>query len=494
LKIGVAEASILAAQEGTFSVSILRSGRRGRVQFRVGAPDASLTASAGLLAVAELAGRVGLIGAVDAAVPGFKQRRRGVSAGEFLTALACAQLAGSDHLVGVDHRREDRVSESFFAYPTPASSTVTGLTRRLREADWSAVTAATAQVTKRVLSLAPAPVRARLLAGPPTIDLDATDIEVYGRKKAGVTYNYLGQRSGRVHAASWAEAGVLAASRLTDSRTTAHTHAVDLVEQTLSWLDQAGIAWDPAQRPRVRADIGYCSKDTARDIVAAGCDFAIGIQRQPKIWGLVSLVEHSSWRPAIGMTNAEIAAIDYPYRDRGWPLGTRLIIRRVRHEVRAIGEDERARRHRTLAPGQLALALGNHWEHIYGYSFILTNLTTSTPEHAVAVEAWYRHRTDIEELFKQAKHGAALRHLPSGDPAVNTAWVHGAFLAVAITAWLNLVLDTSSRRTGVIRWRRELINTPARLVHHARRFTLRCTVNSPLPEVLARIRALPTAA
>jgi hypothetical protein len=49
------------------------------------------------------------------------------------------------------------------------------------------------------------------------------------------------------------------------------------------------------------------------------------------------------------------------------------------------------------------------------------------------------------------------------------------------------------RRTGIIRWRRELINLPARLVQHARQSTLRCTVNSPLPEILARIRALPTA-
>jgi hypothetical protein len=40
------------------------------LQFRVGAPDPSLTASAGLLAVAEFAGRVGLIEALDAAVPG----------------------------------------------------------------------------------------------------------------------------------------------------------------------------------------------------------------------------------------------------------------------------------------------------------------------------------------------------------------------------------------------------------------------------------------
>jgi hypothetical protein len=452
-----------------------------------------LTGSAGLLVVAELVDRVGLVDAVNGAVPGFKQRRRGVRAGEFLTSLACAQLTGCDHLVGLDHRRADRVSEQFFIHATPASSSVAGLARRLREADWPAVMAATAQITKRVVQLAPASARARLVAGPPTIDLDATDIEVYGRRKAGVSYNYLGQRSGRVHAASWAEAGVLAAARLTDSRTTAHSHATELVEQALLWLEEAGVAWDPQQRPRVRADIGYCSKDTAQGIVGAGCDFAIGIQRQPKIWRLLELVQDSAWRPATGMSNAEVAAIDYSYRDRGWPLGTRLVIRRVRHEVHAIGEDERARRHRTLAPGQLELALGDGLEHIYGYSFILTNLDTHTPEQAVTVEAWHRHRTDIEELFKQAKHGAALRHLPSGDPRVNTAWVHAAFLAVAITAWLNLVLQPE-RRVGIIRWRRELINIPARLVHHARHRTLRCAVNSPLPEVLAKIRTPPTAA
>jgi hypothetical protein len=98
--------------------------------FRIGAPDPPLTGAAGLLAVAELAGRVGLIDTLDAAVPGFKQRRRGASAGEFMTAMACAQLTGADHLVGLDHRRADVVAEAFFDHASPASSTATGLARR----------------------------------------------------------------------------------------------------------------------------------------------------------------------------------------------------------------------------------------------------------------------------------------------------------------------------------------------------------------------------
>lgn len=457
----------------------------------IGAPDPSLTASGGLLAVAEVVRRVGLIEALDQAVPAFKSRRRGASAGEFLTALACAQLTGADHLVGLDHRRRDQVGEMFWPRPTPASSSVTGLARRIDEGGWSALRSATATVTARVLSMAPAPARKRLSASAPTIDLDATDIEVYGRKKQQVTYNYLGQRSGRVHAASWAEAGVLVAAKLSDSRTTAYTCAVELVEQALGWLEEAGVVWDPAHRPRVRADIGYCSKDIAADIVAAGADFAIGIQRQPRIWRLLGLIDEGSWQPAVGMDRAEVADLNYPYR--GWPLGTRLLVRRVRHDPDAIGADPRARRRRTLAPGQLSLALEHDAEQIYGYSFILTNLDTSTPTKAAEVEAWHRHRTDIEELFKQAKHGAALRHLPSGDPAVNNAWVHAAFLAVALSAWLNLLLDHPTR-VGVIRWRRELINIPARLARHARRIVLRCPPGSLLPTILARIRALPNPA
>lgn len=96
-------------------------------------------------------------------------------------------------------------------------------------------------------------------------------------------------------------------------------------------------------------------------------------------------------------------------------------------------------------------------------------------------------------MFKQAKHGAAMRHLPSGDQQINTAWIHAAFLAVALTSWLHLLLNNPADnpvRKGILRWRREVLLTPARLVHHARKTTLRCAPGSLLPAVLARIRAL----
>ena len=55
-------------------------------------------------------------------------------------------------------------------------------------------------VTARMLDVLPA-ARAELVEGPVTIDLDATNVEVYGRKKRGVAYNHQGQRVSGPHVA-----------------------------------------------------------------------------------------------------------------------------------------------------------------------------------------------------------------------------------------------------------------------------------------------------
>jgi len=70
-----------------------RAGR-SRQQPQIGAPDPALTPNAGLAVITELCGRLGVIGALDAAVGPIKQRDRGFGAGELLAGIAAAQLAG----------------------------------------------------------------------------------------------------------------------------------------------------------------------------------------------------------------------------------------------------------------------------------------------------------------------------------------------------------------------------------------------------------------
>ena len=114
----------------------------------------------------------------------------------------------------------------------------------------------------------------------------------------------------------------------------------------------------------------------------------------------------------------------------------------------------------------------------------MTNLDVSTSAKAAAVEHWYRRRTQVENLFRDAKLGAAMRHLPSCHPEVNRAWMWGALLAATIVGWLHQLtaIDEDGQLIGhglrggqamIATLRHRLIAVPARLVRHAGALTLR---------------------
>ena len=132
---------------------------------RVGAPDRSLTANAGLAAVTELCGRLGVIEALDEAVGPIKQRDRGFGAGELLTGIAAAQLAGEDFLTGLDRQRADAAGQRITPVPGLASTTAAGLARRITAAQWEAVERGLAAVSGRMLDLVPAERAAALAEG-----------------------------------------------------------------------------------------------------------------------------------------------------------------------------------------------------------------------------------------------------------------------------------------------------------------------------------------
>jgi hypothetical protein len=197
-------------------VSRIRAGGMRRQRVRAGAPDRSLTANAGLAVISELCDRLGVIEALDAAVGPVKQRDRGFGAGELLTGIAAAQLAGEDFLTGLDRQRADTAGQQVTPVPGLASTTAAGLARRITPAQWRPAESGLAVVTGRMLSLLPAERAVALAEGLVTIDLDTTDVEVYGRKKRGVAYNHQGQRVGRPHVATWAETETVLAADLGD--------------------------------------------------------------------------------------------------------------------------------------------------------------------------------------------------------------------------------------------------------------------------------------
>ena len=467
---------------------------------RVGAPDPSLTRYSGMAAVTELVDRLGMIRLLDAAIGPIKERDRGFSGGELLVGLACAQLVGEDFLVGLDRYRADAAGQALAAVPGLASTTAAGLARRFTEGQWRAVETGIGDVHAAMLALLPAQQAARLCATV-TIDLDTTDVEVYGRHKRGVAFNHQGQRVGRPHVATWAETATVLAADLMTGNDDPRPHAAELLGRALAALPAAA----RAGRIRLRADAGYFAGELARAALFAEVEFAIGARRIAPLWRILAGVAETDWTDAIDMTGAQVAVAEYC--PDWWPAATRLLIRRVRLDVSAgqVSADPRARRRRTLHPDQRALPLDElaAADAVYGYSFVVTNLDVTTPERAAAVEHWYRHRTSIENMFRDAKHGAALRHLPSGYPEVNRGWMWGALLAASIAGWLHQLTATRSGarlfghgiRGGqamIATLRHRLIRVPARLVRHGGALALRLPPGHQLlDEVLARIRALP---
>ena len=478
----------------------VREIARLRRRVQVGVSDPSLTRVSGMVAVSELVGRLDMIRLLDAAIGRIKSRGRGFSGGELLVGLAAAQLAGEDFLVGLDRQRADRVGQVLAPVVGLSSTTAAGLARRFTDGQWRAVETGIGAVHTAMLA-ALSPKRVAALCETVTIDLDTTDVEVYGRKKRGVAYNYQGQRCGRPHVATWAETCTALAADLMAGDEDPRGHAADLLGRALAALPA------PARAGRVllRADAGYFAGALARAAMVAGVGFAIGAKRIAPLWRILAGVAEGDFTDAIDMDGAQVAVADY--RPDWWPAATRLLIRRVRLAPNQVSADPRSRRRRTLHPDQRALPLTELAEAdtVYGYSFIVTNLDVSAPAKAAAVEHWYRHRTAIENVFRDAKHGAALRHLPSGYPQVNKAWMWGALLAVSIAGWLHQLTATpgpDGTLTGhgvrdgqamIATPRHKLIHVPARLIRHAGALDLRLPPGHHLlAKILSRLRTLPT--
>jgi Transposase DDE domain group 1 len=300
--------------------------------------------------------------------------------------------------------------------------------------------------------------------------------------------------------ATWAETATALAADLMAGNEDPRSHAAELLRRALAVLPAAA----RVGRIRLRAGTGYFAGQLARAALVAAVEFAIGAKRIAPLWRILEGVAESDWIDAIDMDGAQVAVAQYC--PDWWPAATRLLIRRLRLAPAQLGADPRARRRRALHPEQRALPIAElaDADTVYGYSFIVTNLDVSIPDKAAAAEHWYRHRTAIENVFRDAKIGAALRHLPSGYPQVNKARMGGALLAVSIAGWLHQLTATPGPdgrlfghgvRDGqalIATLRHRLICIPARPVRHAGALTLRLPPGHHLlAEVLARLHALP---
>lgn len=371
--------------------------------------------------------------------------------------------------------------------PNPPASTTAGeLSRRFGPDHLAGIEAGLAQALGRSIRLMDDRQQQRLLGQRPTIDIDPTDVEVYGLDKQQVGFNYAGVRCARPVPATWAQAGVALAAELISGDEDPCAAVAGLVARAVAALPEGTL------RPVIRVDAGLFDGKIAQAALDAGADYAIAAKRNKAVWRAIRQTPEDAWKPAVGLEGGEVARISYV--PGGWPAGSWALARRVRVKAQDISTDPRARRRRSIDPEQLRLALGGDLDEVYAYSVIVTNLDWDP----VSIEVWFRCRTQVEERIKDSKAGMALRHLPSGYAATNAVWMWAALTALNLSALMQALAQTDCDGRGRAhgkRLRRELLCVPGRVVTHAGQTTLRLAADSDhLVEAYTRIRALPVAA
>lgn len=453
-----------------------RAKRVGRIVFR--ADDERLTPFAGLAVIGAIARALGLVSLIDGelacegrAAP-VKVRARGVSGGELVLALAESQLIGGECFDDIEDLRADRAGARLRgAERVPAASTARQLARRFRRCHIQAIERAIARAGGRLDRAL-----GRDAAQDATIDLDATQLEIHGRKD-GAARSRHGCLAYAPHIAFWAQRGRALTAELVGGNREKLTAAASatLARRALRMLRVAG----HTGKVTFRVDCAYYAVGLLMALRKAGAAFTVSVARTEAMWKLIAQIPQDAWADALDLAGAQIAEITYT--PAGWKHESlRMIVRRTRYSAAEISTNPRARRRKTIHPDQLALLLDGQASEVYGYSFLLTDIDDQT---AVWVEHFHRHRAQIEERLKDAKLGQALRRMPCADQNANRTWMAACLLALNLTALIcdlcpaagasrKAPADAPLRRTAKT-LRRLLFRVPARVSSSARQTILR---------------------
>jgi hypothetical protein len=223
--------------------------------------------------------------------------------------------------------------------------------------------------------------------------------------------------------------------------------------------------------------------------------FSFSATRTSVMWAKLAEVAEDAWTDAIDMQGAQVAELRFT--PEGWkhePL--RLIIRRVPVTAEELMRgNPKARRRKTIPPQQLQMVLDGQLDSTYAYSFIVCDIPASEKTTA-EVERFHRQRAQIEERFKDAKLGHALRHLPSRDLNANRLWLCCCLLALNICAWVCEISpaagasgsapDRTPLRRHAKTLRHLLFCVPARIVRTARQTIMRLPDGFPHFETFKR--------
>ncbi len=194
--------------------------------------ETNLVPNAGLLPAAVLAQRLDLAGLVDRRL---RLARHGANSGAKAMSVIGSMLVGGDSIDDVAVLRAGAASALFDG--TRAPSTVGSW---LRSHKWSNVRQLDAVSRELLARLWAAGAGPADLAGPLTIDLDSTIVQVHGRAKQGAAFGYTKVRGYHPQLATCAQTGQVLMSRLRGGSAGAARGAASFLTETVSRTRGAG--------------------------------------------------------------------------------------------------------------------------------------------------------------------------------------------------------------------------------------------------------------
>jgi hypothetical protein len=456
----------------------------GRIAFR--ADDPTLTPYAGLAIPGELCRRLRVLELIDAElrvlrVAPVKQRARGLSPGQLTVAIAEAQLAGAECFDDLEDVRADRAGAPLRAVGKPLSApTARQLAGRFKPSHIRAIERGVARagndLDRRL---------GRDSTEDVTFDLDATETKVFGRKKRGAGRSRHGHLAYNSYAVTWAQRGRALTSELKGGN-----QARIKAAESGRMLGRAERLL-PAEHGEitVRGDTGFYSVELMTDCRKRGMRFTFSATRTQAMWATLADIDEDGWTDAIDMDGAQVAELSFTPTDwKHEPL--RLVVRRVSITAEELLQGSpKARRRKTIPPEQLQMVLDGELSSTYGYSFIVTDIPKEDMTTA-QVEHFHRQRAQIEERFKDAKLGHALRRLPSAKLAANHLWLTCCLMALNLSAFICDICPAAAAsgqpadehtplRRHAKTLRRILFCVPGRIVRTARRTIVRLAEGFP---------------
>lgn len=437
------------------------SARCGTVEVT---PDGEgLVSHAGAALVVELADRVGLTGALSAAMASTRERRSAHDPGRVLRDVAVMLADGGDCVTDMDAYRGQ---ERLFG-PRASETTTHRVLKSIDEQLLDRIRAARAEARSRVWGAGARPDTL-------TLNIDATLVSAHSDKElAAGTYKhgygfhpiccYLDETGEAL-------AAILRPGNAGSNTAEDHFQVLGLALEQLP-------AEDLDREILVRADIGGATHAFTADCREANIRFSVGYELSATVRAVILELPESAWVQAIepggaARDGAWVAELTEHLDLSAWPAGSRLICRRERPH-----------------PGAQFQIFD---EHGYRHTCFLTDQDS---EDIAALELRHRGRARVEDTIRQGKD-TGMRNLPHHAFAHNQAWLELSLIAQDLLVWMKLICLTSElAKAEPKRLRHRLLHVAGRLVRHGRCTRLRLQADWPWAKALAdaftRLRTIP---